>query len=257
MLWRQTPGNLLRLWSDRARAKLSLRTRLRALFSPKPAQTNRLGYPSRFSPGTWVRVLDEARIRETLDAQGKLRGLTWSSQLWPYCGTVHRVLKRVRRMMDDKATMRPISRTVLIDSVTCGGTTGFSGCGRQCPMMFRDQWLEEVPAPTAKDSLCAAHEGLYATVRDAEDIRMMLASSNSHHGLLFMPEMYQHAGKRFPVLAKVERVWGPGAYVPVDEGVYILGGVHCTGDAVGDDGPCDRGCRILWHEDWIRLEPQS
>jgi hypothetical protein len=231
-----------------------LRTRIRRLFSKKRQQARHLGEPSRFSSGTWVRILDEKRIGDMLDENGKQRGLLWAVQLWSYAGTTHRVFKPVRRMMDDASKMRPISRTVLLDTVPCDGTTGLEGCGRACPMMFRDEWLEEVHPPVEDPVQSASTTRLYATVRSIDEIKQSLNSYNSHHGLMFMPEMYQYSGQRYPIFRKIERVWGPGVYLPVSEPIYLLEGLHCAGTVIGDDGPCERGCRLLWHGDWLHIE---
>jgi hypothetical protein len=253
LLGRYTPKTWFRQWNKDLRAKISLRSRLRELLSRRRRRSGRQGVPSRYLAGTWVRVLDEVRIRDTLDGNNKLCGLLWAKQQWPYCGTTHRVLKPVRRMLDDKSTMRPISRTVLLDTVLCGGTTGLEGCGRECPMMFRDEWLEQVPSPH-KETVPPSPTGSYATVRSAGEIKQTLDSNGSYRGLLFMPEMYERCGLRYPVLRRIRRVWGPGVYMPVAEPVCLLEGLHCTGAVLGEDGPCDRGCRLLWHEDWLALE---
>jgi hypothetical protein len=160
-------------------------------------------------------------------------------------------------MMDDKAKMRPISKTVLLDSVPCGGVTGLTGCGRECPMMFRDDWLEEVPAPPTHSIPSLGNEGPYAKVRDVHEIRRTLDARNMYRGLMFMPEMLSYSGKRFPILKKIERVWTGTRYLPTREPIYLLAGLHCTGDVLGEEAPCDRGCRILWHEDWLYLEPRD
>jgi hypothetical protein len=235
------------------RLRVRLRTRIRNLLSKKRPIAKHLGEPSRFSSGTWVRILDETRLREMLDENNRQRGLLWAKQQWPYAGTVHRVFKPVRRMMDDTLKLRPIARTVLIDTVACSGVSGLEGCGRKCPMMFRDEWLEEVEPPV-EEHIHLAHNGLYASVRSIDEIKDSLDSRNSYHGLMFMPEMYQYSGQRYPILHKVGQVWGPGVSLPVAEPVYILDGLHCTGSVVGDRGPCDRGCRLLWHEKWLRIE---
>jgi hypothetical protein len=253
LLGRYTPITWARQWNKHLRAKISLRSRLRGLLSRRRRLSDRQGAPSRYSAGTWVRVLDEVGIRNTLDRNNRLCGLLWAEQQWPYCGTTHRVLKPVRRMMDDKSKMRPISRTVLLDTVPCGGTTGLEGCGRECPMMFRDEWLEEVPPPH-KESAPSSPADSYATVRSAGEIKQTLDSNGSYRGLMFMPEMYKHCGLRYPVLRKIGRVWGPGIYMSAAEPVYLLEGLHCTGAVLAEDGPCDRGCRLLWHEDWLELE---
>lgn len=253
LLGRYTPQTRIRQLNKDVRAQISLRSRMRKLLSRRRRLSGRQGAPSRYSAGTWVRVLDEARIRETLDRNDRLCGLLWAKQQWPYCGTTHRVLKPVRRMMDDKSTMRPISRTVLLETIPCGGTTGLEGCGRQCPMMFRDEWLEEVPPPR-KEPAPFMPADAYATVRGADEIKQTFDSNGSYRGLMFMPEMYEHCGLRYRVLRKIGRIWGPGIYMSAAQPVYLLERLHCTGAILGEDGPCDRGCRLLWHEDWLRLE---
>lgn len=245
-------GNWLRLALAALRRHLRLRTRWRTWRHGAPAQPERLGAPSRFAAGTWVRIHEPARIFATLDRRKGLRGLPWGWQQWPSCGTVHRVLKPVRRMMDDAHRMRAIAGTVMIDTVSCGGPDGDQGCGRDCPMMYRDEWLEAAapPAgPAAPDEDCA-----YATVRGAAEIAATLDADHGRRGLLFMPEMQAYAGQRFPLRRRVERVLDGSAHVPVAEPIHILEGLHCSGAILGADGPCDRACRLLWHEDWLRIE---
>jgi hypothetical protein len=252
LLGHYTPKTRIRQLIKDLRAQISLRSRLHQLLYRRRRRTERRGAPSRYSAGTWVRVLEEERIRETLDRNNRLCGLLWAKQQWPYCGTTHRVLKPVRRMMDDKSRMRPISRTVLLGTVPCGGTTGLEGCGRECPMMFRDEWVEEVPPPR-NESAPNSPADSYATVRATGEIKQTLDAAGSYRGLMFMPEMYEHCGLRYAVLRKIRRVWGPGIYLPVAEPVYLLEGPHCTGAVLGEDGPCDRGCRLLWHEEWLEF----
>lgn len=253
LLGRYTLKTYIRQWTKDVRAQIRLRSRLREFLSGKRRLFDRQGAASCYTAGTWVRVLDEACIRRTLDKNNRCCGLLWAKQQWPYCDTTHRVLKPVRRMLDDRATMRPISRTVLLDTIPCGGTTDLEGCGRQCPMMFRDEWLEQVPPPDNASAPSTAVDS-YATVLSANEITQTLDANGSYRGLMFMPEMYAHCNLRYPVLRRIGRVWGPGIYMPVAEPVYLLEGLHCTGAVLGEEAPCDRGCRLLWHEDWLRLE---
>ncbi len=117
-----------------------LRRAFRAL-RRKPDQIA-LGEPSRFSDGEWVRVKEAAEIRAALDRNGATRGLRWVEVMWPYCGKTFRVDGVLRRMMDDEGRMRSISRTVKLAGVHCDGVEKRGGCGRACPLMFRDEWLE-------------------------------------------------------------------------------------------------------------------
>lgn len=277
-----SPGQHLRAIAASLRRRLRLRTRLRQWRAPRRTPPPQLGAPSRFAAGSWVRILEPERIFATLDAHKQSRGLLWAWQQWPYCGTVHRVLRPVQRMMDDAYTMRPISGTVLLDSVPCSGPLQRHGCGRDCPMMFRDEWLEAVPPPEAIPEAISGtppgippgalptevrppmmppavapavpFEGAHATVRSVEAIRRTLGPDHSCGGLLFMPEMYRYAGQRFPVRRKIERVLQGGRYQAVREPLYILEGLHCDGEILGEDGPCQRACRLLWHGEWLELD---
>lgn len=215
----------------------------------------RLGAPSRFAAGSWVRVRPADEVLATLTPKGTMRGLSWVTQQWPYCGTVHRVFKPVRRMLDDSGQMRAIAGTVLLDTVPCSGMDGQHGCGRDCPMMFRDEWLEEVPAPRQAPPLTeSVPAGSFVRVRSLAEIFKTLDMKNERHGLLFMPEMSRHAGQRFKARRRVERVPLGRQYVEASEPVYLLEGLHCTGAAQGENGPCERACRLLWHADWLAFE---
>ena len=247
--------NRLRHLARNTRARVAFR--LRRLRSRTAIPKKEFGAPSRFATGAWVRILDEESIGATLDSRDALRGLVWMPQQWAYCGTVHRVLQPVVRMMDDDSVMRPISRTVLLDTVPCGGVTGSTGCGRECPMMFRDEWLEEASEPEGEAPRETRPAGPWVTVRSPGEILATLDSEDRCHGVLFMPQMYRYAGQRFAVFRKVERVWGPGAYVPAAEPLYLLEGLFCSGEALGPKGPCQRACRIVWPERWLRLEGEG
>ncbi|HVY47426.1 MAG TPA: GNAT family N-acetyltransferase, partial [Minicystis sp.] len=196
---------------------------------PKPP----LGAPSRFAPGSWVRVLDEAAVRATLDDKARLRGLEFVGSQWRTCGNVYRVSKQVRRLRDDHGVLRPVSRTVLLESVTCAGDGAEpAGCGRHCPMMYRDEWLEPAEAPRRPPP--AATGRTRARVRDANEIEASLDLRGRRDGLLFMPEMAAYAGRRFEVVEKLTRVFEYDRWIDVRRPVYILDGLHCTGAVLGD-----------------------
>jgi hypothetical protein len=209
-----------------------------------------LGAASRFAEGEWVRVIEADRVRSTLDANSKLRGLEWGPQQWYTCGRSFRVSKVVRRMIDDGGRVRLVSRTVLLDGVDCGGEHGDRGCGRRCPMMYRDDWLEPSgPAPVAMPVVTPPVS--FVTVRSAEQIAATLDPLGRRGALLFMPEMLRYAGQRLPVARRIDRVQELGRWTRVPEGVFVLGGVRCTGAILGANAPCDRQCDILWHADWL------
>ena len=235
------------------RQRVRLRSRLHALLNPPRGSTPHLGEASRFAAGSWVRVREPAAIWSTLDAAQRSRGLLWMTQQWPYCGTVHRVFGPVQRMMDDARKLRPISRTVLLDTVPCSGPRQTHGCGRDCPTMFRDEWLEEAPPPAQVTGIPGPPARM-ATVRGVGEILSTLDARGCCDGLLFMPEMARYTGLRFPVRHRIEQVPEGAGRVPASIPVYLLEGLHCNGEIFGAEGPCQRGCRLLWHSDWLRFD---
>lgn len=241
---------------ERARGKLDQGLGIksgvqRALHPPKqPAE--RLGAESRYAAGSWVRVLDEERIRSTLDVRSKLRGLEFVPAQWQTTGRVYRVQKQVRRLRDDHGRFRPVGGTVLLEGVTCAGTGPEpTGCGRHCPLMYREEWLEPAAAPPQPPTPRAT---LHARVRGADEIRLGLDVWGRRDGLSFMPEMAEYAGRRFPIATRLSDVFEYDRWVKTRKSIYILSGLNCTGAALGADGPCERACALLWHEDWLIVE---
>jgi hypothetical protein len=211
------------------------------------------GAASVFVPGDIVRVRDRDAVRATLDARGTLRGLQFTPEQWAACGGTYRVATVVRRMMDDERRMRRISRTVTLEGVDCGGPDGTGGCGRACPLLFRDDWIEPAagaspapqPAPTA-----------FVTVKSLDEIRRTLDAHGRRDGVLFDPAMAQYAGRRLPL-------YGPVGYRMMTwwrrplNNWYLISGVRCDGSILGADGPCHRGCSYLWHRDWLDFAEEA
>lgn len=225
------------------RMSYGVRSNLKRMF---PSQ--RSGQLSRFAEGEWVRVLDAGRIRATLDARSRTRGLLFLDYQWPFCDGTYRVQRVMTRMIDDSGIFRPISRTVLLQGVDCGGITGKEGCGRHCPIMFRDEWLEAAGAPAAVAEHAA---GSQVRVRTAAEIRATLDLRGKRDGLMFMPEMERWCGQRFRVAKQVLSVYECESHTRARGPIYILDGLQCSGAILAKKGPCDRRCSILWHADWL------
>ncbi len=214
---------------------------------------NPLGIASQFVQGDWVRVRDATSVRKTLDERSRLRGLEFAPSQWSTCSKVLRVDRVVRRLIDDHGTMRPVSRTVLLAGVDCGAEGGTGGCGRSCPMMYRDDWLE--PAAQSPEVVTIWREGLrFARVRPMQEILARMDLFGQRDGLMFMPEMIRHAGVRAAIVCKLPQVFEHDRWVETPQPVHILDGLHCTGAVLGGRGPCDRACPFLWHADWLEFE---
>src|ERR1035437_1050466 len=106
-----------------------------------------------------MKIRARSCFRATLDAQEKVRGLIFMPSQWSTCGRTYTVQRVVRRMIDDSLRMRPISRAVVLEGVTCDDREGSPGCGAACAMIFKDDWLESVPAP---GSSAAGEDGAIA-----------------------------------------------------------------------------------------------
>ncbi|HSK03698.1 MAG TPA: hypothetical protein VK932_20740 [Kofleriaceae bacterium] len=219
-----------------------------------------LGAPSAFPPGSWVRVKDAAALREVLDERDRTRGLRFRQAQWDTAGELFQVARQVRRMRDDRGRFGPVSRTVLLDRADCAGHGAEpAGCGRRCPMMYRDEWLEPAAPPpraaAAEPPLARGPAIRHARVRELGEIRAGLDLRGRRDGLTFMPEMAQYAGQRFPIASKLSTVLEHARWTQTRAPIYILGGLRCTGAVVGDKGPCDRACALMWHADWLIVEP--
>jgi hypothetical protein len=223
------------------------RTALR--FPDRFAERAGEGKPSRFAVGDWVRVLDADAIRATLDAKDALRGLTFTDAQWSSCGKTYRVQTVVRRMMNDAGRMRKIARTVTLEDVMCDGPNRDGGCGRSCPLLFRDEWLEPSSAELAEPLVNTR----FARVKPVAQILATLDHDGRYDGVMFAPAMAQYAGSRFPVHKRVDPIAANSWRRPNGEW-YVLTGVRCLGDVLNGDGPCHRGCGLLWHRDWLDFE---
>ncbi|HEY5957539.1 MAG TPA: hypothetical protein VIV60_13325 [Polyangiaceae bacterium] len=243
---------LLERFRGRVGEGLGIKSGLLRKLKPAPQRRELLGEPSRFAEGDWVRVRDEASIRSTLDARACLRGLSFGPAQWTTCSKLYRVYKVMRRIIDDQGRMRPVSRTVLLCGVDCTGDDSQKGCGRHCPMMYRDEWLEPVSVPLQAPPPKHAPSRL-ARVRPLDEILRGLDLLHQRNGVVFMPEMARYAGLTAPILGQLPQVFEYGRWVEPRSPVYILGGLHCTGAVFGCVGPCDRACHLLWHADWLVL----
>jgi hypothetical protein len=107
-------------------------------------------------PGELVRVKSHREILQTLNSEGKNRGMSWDAELVPYCGKTFRVLKRVTRILDEKTgEMQEMKNPcIILDSVVCEAR--YSHCRMFCPRSiysyWREIWLERI-APGAVEAI--------------------------------------------------------------------------------------------------------
>lgn len=97
--------------------------------------------------GDLVEVLSFEEIERTLDENGKTGGLKFLRPMEDYCGRRMRVLKPVRRILDEHDhVMRKIARTVVLENGVCHGrgVYGREGCDRCCYFFWKEDWLRKV-----------------------------------------------------------------------------------------------------------------
>jgi hypothetical protein len=108
-------------------------------------QDTPLSSPLDLQAGELVKVRSREEILATLDSQGKLKGCSFIDVMWPYCGTTQRVLKPVRRFVDERNyQVRNTRGLVLLEGVMCTGTGFYGNCDRSCLFFWREEWLERV-----------------------------------------------------------------------------------------------------------------
>jgi len=96
-------------------------------------------------PGDWVIVKSKEEIKETVNNWNQLKGCAFMEEMWPYCGTKQRVLKRVERFLDERDYLvKKCKGIVLLEGVMCQGTKDFGPCDRSCFYFWREEWLEKI-----------------------------------------------------------------------------------------------------------------
>jgi hypothetical protein len=111
--------------------------------STKPSARPARGSSTHLEAGDVVRVRSLEEIQATLNHWRQLRGCTFMPEMAIYCGTIQRVLKPMRRFVDERDLRVKRSRgIILLEGVMCQGTAEFGPCDRSCVCFWREEWLE-------------------------------------------------------------------------------------------------------------------
>jgi hypothetical protein len=103
-------------------------------------------------PGECVEVKRIEEIAETLDVNGKNRGLAFVPEMRNFCGRRFRVSARVPCMVvEGTGELRDLRNTVILDSVLCRGIAQ-RGCPRACYHLWREAWLRRVTDSSERHS---------------------------------------------------------------------------------------------------------
>ncbi|HKT22451.1 MAG TPA: hypothetical protein VJR06_07590 [Nitrososphaerales archaeon] len=103
-------------------------------------------------PGEWVKVRTAREIFDTLDSNGRHKGLGINPEQVSFCGKKFRVFKVVDKIrLESTGELRRMKApTVLLEGAVCDGRF-HGGCDRSCFCFWREEWLERAPAEAADE----------------------------------------------------------------------------------------------------------
>lgn len=141
-----TGGELLRILSHAAIHRLRSRISGKSHRVLEGACTKTPRQSLNLMPGEWVRVKSADQIAQTLNKQGKNRGLAFTVEMLPFCGRTFRVLRRLERMINEPTRrLIRVEGTVILENVTCDGCHILrGGCPKNNYHYWREVWLERV-----------------------------------------------------------------------------------------------------------------
>jgi hypothetical protein len=112
-----------------------------------PTGERRNHEPLGLQPGDLVEIRSQAEIEATLDGKSAIRGLRFSAEMVPFCGTRARVLGRVDRIIEEQSgRMLALRDCIMLDGVWCQGTYR-ALCRRKIYAYWREAWLRRVDEP--------------------------------------------------------------------------------------------------------------
>ncbi|MGH7470696.1 MAG: hypothetical protein ACRENP_22335 [Longimicrobiales bacterium] len=98
--------------------------------------------------GECVRVKSHDEILQTIDTRGRNRGLSFDKEMVPYCGTEHRVVARVERIIDERSgKMVKMSKDcIILEGAVCRSVYSEKRffCPRSLYPFWREIWLQRV-----------------------------------------------------------------------------------------------------------------
>ncbi len=106
-------------------------------------------------PGDLVRVKSIDRILETVDKRLMNRGMSFHSEMVPYCGKAFRVKGQVRKIINEKTGQLVTLKNscIVLEGAGCHGRfTNPINCPRALPPYWREIWLERVDTATTSET---------------------------------------------------------------------------------------------------------
>jgi hypothetical protein len=140
---RLSPGRE-RVWKNRTNSVIN-RFRTLAGRTTKPSISQKDTAQAGLQAGDWVRVRSLDEIKSTLNNWRQLKGCAFMPEMAEYCGTAHRVLKPMKRFVDERdLRVKKSNGIILLEGVMCKGTAEFGSCDRSCFVFWREEWLEKM-----------------------------------------------------------------------------------------------------------------
>lgn len=100
---------------------------------------------NKLNAGDLVLVKSKEEILKTLNNWNQLKGCAFMEEMWPYCGTKQKVLKRVEKFLDERDYLiKKCKGIIILENVMCQGTKDFGPCDRSCFFFWREEWLEKI-----------------------------------------------------------------------------------------------------------------
>lgn len=119
----------------------------------RPALVIRYSSQEHIQTGDRVRVRLQEEIESTLNNWHQLKGCTFMPEMAAYCGTKQKVLKVMRRFVDERdLRVKKSAGIVLLEGVMCQGTADFGSCDRSCFYFWREEWLEKIPSEPSTEN---------------------------------------------------------------------------------------------------------
>ncbi len=106
------------------------------------------GAPLPLNPGDWVQVKTKQEIQQTLDGNSRNAGLSFTLDMFPYCGGLYQVRSPIQTIIRETDGKRVhLHNTVSLSQVTCRGLLHCGVCPREHFLWWRHAWLKRVASP--------------------------------------------------------------------------------------------------------------
>jgi hypothetical protein len=139
-----TPRELMETFRGAFQRKLALMRRSAGTKAPVDGV---LGLQS----GDWVEVRSVQEILDTLDERLRNKGLSFSGDMYAFCGMKLRVGSRIHTILDEgSGRLRTVRDTVALVGADC---RKHLGCARQMPLLWRETWLKRAESPPVAEEL--------------------------------------------------------------------------------------------------------